>query len=54
MNEVNIANFLELTEQYLRLNGNDLSDREWEDVNELYEDLSAELHRQQLFDDLYN
>ena len=54
MNEVNIAKFLQLTEEYLRCNGNSLSERERENVNELYEDLSAEYHRQQLFDELYN
>ena len=54
MNEINIKKFLELTEEYLRQNHQELSPSDLDSVNELYDDLTAELSRQQLFDDLYH
>ncbi len=54
MNEINIKKFLELTEEYLSNNHQDLSPADLDSVNELYDDLTAELSRQQLFDDLYH
>lgn len=54
MNEIAIRQFVEDTEEYIRLNRNCLNAVELDNVNELYEDLSAELERQTLFDDLYN
>ncbi|MDJ0832900.1 MAG: hypothetical protein QNJ69_05220 [Gammaproteobacteria bacterium] len=53
MNEINIKKFLALTEEYLRQNQQELSAADLDSVNELYDDLTAELSRQQLFDDLY-
>jgi hypothetical protein len=54
MNEINIKKFVELTEEYLRHNSDQLSELELESVNELYDDLSHELARQQVFDELYH
>ena len=54
MNEINIKKFLQVTEEYLRQHQQDLSPSDLDSVNELYEDLSAELSRQQMFDDLYH
>ena len=54
MNLVNIQQFLDMTEEYLRDNHEELSPNELADVTELYDDLSLELSRQQLFDELYN
>lgn len=54
MNEVNIEEFLEQTEEYLRLNKHDMTDEELNNVNELYDDLALELDRQQLLYELYH
>jgi hypothetical protein len=54
MNEIAIRQFVEQTEEYLRLYRNTLDQRELDNVSELYDDLTAELDRQQLFDELYN
>ena len=54
MNEINIKKFVELTEEYLRRNHQELSPSDLDSVNEHYDDLTAELSRQQLFDDLYH
>ena len=54
MNEINIKKFLQVTEEYLRQHQQDLSPSDLDSVNELYEDLAAELSRQQMFDDLYH
>ena len=54
MNEINIKKFVEMTEEYLRQHQQELSSSDLDNVNELYDDLTAELSRQQLFDDLYH
>mgnify|MGYP006899567101 FL=1 len=54
MNEVNIQEFFEQTEEYLRVNQRDMSQEELDSVTELYEDLALELDRQQLMYDLYH
>lgn len=54
MNEVYIKNFLELTEEFLQKNRDNLSQTELDSVTELYEDLTAEFSRQQLYDELYH
>lgn len=54
MNEINIQRFLELTEEFIRTNKSSLDKRDLDKVTELYEDLSSEASRQQLFDDLYH
>ncbi len=52
MNEIYIRQFVKLTEDYIRRHREDLDQRDLEKVTELYEDLSLELSRQQLIDDL--
>jgi uncharacterized protein YlaN (UPF0358 family) len=54
MNEIAIRQFVEDTEEYIRLNRHCLDPVELDNVSELYEDLAAELERRSLFDDLYN
>ena len=54
MNEIDIQQFVKLTEDFIRKNRSQLSTQDLEKVTELYDDLSQELCRQQLFDDLYH
>ncbi len=54
MNEIAIRQFVEQTEEYLRLYRKSMNQRELDSVSELYDDLTAELERQRLFDELYN
>ncbi len=54
MNEIAIRQFVEQTEEYLRLYRKSMNQREMDSVSELYDDLTAELERQRLFDELYN
>lgn len=54
MNEINISQFPELTEEFIRTNKKSLDKCDLDEVTELYEDLSSEVSRQQLFDDLYH
>ena len=54
MNDVNIQQFIKITEEYLKANRNKLSDREIDHVAELYDDLVSELSSQQLFEELYH
>lgn len=54
MNEIAIRQFVEQTAEYIRLYQKNLNQRELDSVSELYDDLCAELERQQLFDELYN
>ena len=54
MNEIAIRHFVEMTENYIRQNRSSMEASDLEHVTELYEDLCAELSRQQLFDDLYH
>jgi hypothetical protein len=54
MNEIAIRHFVEMTEKYIRQNKNSMDQSDLNQVTELYEDLSAELSRQQLFDELYH
>ena len=54
MNEVNIQQFLEQTEEYLRANQQDMSQKELENITELYDDLANELDRQRLMYELYH
>ena len=53
MNEIAIRQFVEETEAYLKQNRRDLDPNELAEVSELYDDLSIELARQQLADELY-
>ena len=53
MNEMIIQNFINKTEEYLRINHQQLTRSELERFSELYEDLNNELARQQLRDDLH-
>ena len=53
MNEIAIAEFVRETEEFIRTHRASLDHHELNCVNELYEDLTAELDRQQLFDELY-
>ena len=53
MNEIAIAEFVRETEEYIRAHRASLDHHELVCVTELYEDLTAELDRQQLFDELY-
>jgi len=54
MNEIAIRQFVEQTATYLRRNQECLDPVELDSVTELYQDLTMELERQQLFDDLYD
>jgi hypothetical protein len=54
MNEIAIRQFVEQTEEYIRLYRKTMDQKELDNVSELYDDLTAELDRQQLFDELYN
>jgi hypothetical protein len=54
MNEIAIQQFVEQTEEYIRLYRKNMDQRELDSVSELYDDLTAELQRQRLFDELYN
>ena len=54
MNEIAIRQFVEQTEEYMRLYRKNLDQKELDSVSELYDDLTAELERQRLFDELYN
>lgn len=54
MNEIAIRQFVEQTEEYIRLYRKSMDQRELDSVTELYDDLTAELERQRLFDELYN
>lgn len=52
MNEMIMQNFINETEEYLRINHQHLSKSELDRINELYEDLNNELVRQQLREDM--
>ncbi len=54
MNEIAIQQFVKETEEYIRLHSKNMDQRELDSVSELYDDLTAELARQRLFDELYN
>jgi hypothetical protein len=54
MNEIAIQQFVEQTEEYIRLYRKNMDQRELDSVSELYDDLTAELQRQRLFYELYN
>lgn len=54
MNEIAMQYFVELTEEFMRKNAKDLDPADLDRVAELYEDLTSELSRQLMFDDLYN
>ena len=54
MNEIDIQQFLDLTEEFIRQNKHNLDKQDLDKVTELYDDLASELSRQQLFDDLYH
>lgn len=54
MNQINVQNFLQQTEQYLESCEDELSSQELQSIIELYEDLNDELDRQQLLVDLYH
>ncbi len=54
MNEIAIRHFVEMTEKFIRQHKNEMDPQDLDRVTELYEDLSAELSRQQVFDDLYH
>ena len=54
MNEIDIQQFVKLTEEFISTHKHSLEKRDLEKVTELYDDLSMELSRQQLFDDLYH
>ena len=52
MNEMIIQNFINETEEYLRVNHQHLSQSELDRITELYEDLNNELARQEMREDL--
>jgi len=54
MNEIAIRQFVEMTEKYIARHKSDMDQNDLDRITELYEDLSAELSRQQLFDELYH
>ena len=54
MNEIAIRQFVEQTADYLQRHQDCLEPAELDSVTELYQDLTSELERQQLFDDLYD
>ena len=54
MNEIDIQQFLRLTEEFIKNNRSSLDKRDLDKVTELYEDLSHEWSRQQMYDDLYH
>lgn len=54
MNEIDVELFVRLTEDYIRKHSHNLDKRDLDRVSELYDDLSQELSRQQLIDDLYH
>jgi len=54
MNQINVQNFLQQTEQYLESCEDELSSQELQNIIELYQDLNDELDRQQLLIDLYH
>jgi hypothetical protein len=51
MNEDNILNFLQQTEDYLRINHQYLSEQELASLTDLYDELNDELARKKVFDD---
>ncbi|MBC8212260.1 MAG: hypothetical protein H8E21_14460 [Gammaproteobacteria bacterium] len=51
MNEDNIQNFIQQTEEYIRMNHQYLSAKELASLTELYDELNDELARKKVFDD---
>lgn len=54
MNELKIAEFLAMAEEFLRANRVQLDRVELDQFDQLYDNLAEELDRRDLFDDLYH